>query len=111
MINKPYDCKEKDNIKAFKNLPPCCAHFIRTVQNRIQQEIDSKNPGRFRPTSGFRAESVNRKYGGVTESLHRLGMARDFVPVDGLFDVAPVVDATRLKVIRSPKCWHIELIV
>jgi len=116
----PYDCKEKANIEAWRLLPPVMQHTIRTVQNRIQEEIDKNNPGRFVPTSGFRAESVNRKYGGAPESLHRLGMARDFIPVDGFFvnTDAPLLAVSRFRVLRSPsdlskpqKCWHVEVIV
>lgn len=109
----PYDCSEKNNIKAFKSLPPSMQFHIRTLQNAIQSEIDKKNPGIFRPTSGFRSESVNRKYGGALESLHRLGCARDFVPVAG-FSVnsnCPDVDLERFKVIRSPRCWHVEIVI
>lgn len=109
--HSPYDCKESANIAAFKRLPPLLQHTIRTVQNRIQQEVDKKNPGKFRPTSGFRSESVNRKYGGEMESLHRVGMARDFVPINGIFTDSPVVDSNYFRVIRSPKCWHIEVMV
>lgn len=109
--HSPYDCKESANVAAFKKLPPCCQHFIRTIQNRIQEEVDKKNYGKFRPSSGFRSESVNRKYGGEMESLHRVGMARDFVPIDGIFTYSPIVDNNYFRVIRSPRCWHIEVIV
>lgn len=115
----PYDCSEPDNIRAWKRLPPCFQNFIRTIQNCIEDEIQKKNPCKYRATSGFRAESVNRKYGGQLESGHRVGYPRDFVPVDG-FSVnshAPVVDVSRFRVLRSPadvklpqKCWHIEFI-
>ena len=109
--HSPYDCKESANIAAFKKLPPVMQHTIRTIQNRIQEEVDKKNPGKFRPTSGFRAESINRKYGGSLESLHRLGMARDFVSISGDVTCPPVVDSNYFKVIRSPRCWHVEVIV
>jgi hypothetical protein len=124
----PYDCLESANIQAFKRLPPCCQHFIRTIQSRIEAEIQEKNPGKFRATSGFRAESVNRKYNGALESLHRLGMSRDFVPIAGfsVYSNPPVVDVERFRVLRSPalvtspngkhavsvqKCWHVEVII
>lgn len=107
----PYDCNETNNRLAWRRLPPCCQHFIRTIQNRIQEEVDKKNPGKFKPTSGFRAESVNRKYDGALESLHRLGMARDFVDFSGSFANPPCVDTNYFRVIRSARCWHIEVII
>lgn len=108
----PYDCSEKDNIKAFQRLPPVMQHTIRTIQARIQEEVETKNPCGFIPTSGFRAESTNRKYGGAMESLHRLGCARDFVNASGFNpSIKPVVDDTRFKVIKSARCWHIEVII
>ena len=78
------------------------------MQHKIQAEIDEKNSGLFRPTSGFRSETTNRKYGGTIESLHRVGVARDFVPVNGLFDNPPAVDPAWFLVRRSPRCWHVE---
>jgi len=107
-VHSPYDCKESSNVQAFRLLPPSLQHYIRTVQHKIQAEVDQKNPGLFLPTSGFRSETTNRKYGGVIESLHRLGVARDFVPANGLFHSAPVVDSAWFLVRRSPRCWHIE---
>lgn len=107
-VHSPYDCKESSNVQAFRLLPPSLQHYIRTVQHKIQAEIDEKNLGLFRPTSGFRSETTNRKYGGVIESLHRLGVARDFVPVNGLFDNPPAVDPAWFLVRRSPRCWHVE---
>jgi len=112
----PYDCIGSDgvsNAKAFKRLCPTMQFTIRTIQNAIQTEIDSKNPGMFRPSSGFRSEQINRLHGGSLESLHRLGCARDFVPVEPLtFNTgAPSVDSARFRVIRSPLCWHVEVIV
>lgn len=109
--HSPYDCKEPSNVAAFKRLPPTMRHTIRTIQNRIQEEVDKKNPGKFRPTSGFRSEVANRKCGGSIESLHRLGMARDFVALSGSFASPPVVDTNYFRVIRSPRCWHVEVIV
>ena len=109
-VHSPYDCKEVTNVQAFRLLPPSLQHYIRTVQHKIQAEIDEKNAGRFLPTSGFRSETPNRKYNGTIESLHRLGVARDFVPVNGLFDDPPVVDSAWFLVRRSPRCWHVEYI-
>lgn len=111
--NSPYDCKEQSNVAAWKMLPPCCQHFIRTIQARIQEEIETRNAGQFKPTSGFRSEATNRKYGGATESLHRLGMARDFIPINGFstYPLPPVVDNSRFSVIRCPNCWHVEVII
>lgn len=119
-VTSPYDCKESANVSAWRRLPPCCQHFIRTIQARIQEEIDKKNSGLYVPTSGFRAESTNIKYFGALESLHRLGMARDFVPIAGFsaYSNAPFVDVERFRVLRSPadlnkpqKCWHVEVTV
>lgn len=107
----PYDCGESENVKAWKKLPPCCQHFIRTVQASIQEEVEKNNPSLYRPTSGFRAESINRKYHGSVESLHRLGMARDFVDSCGSLVNPPVVNSERFRVIRSSKCWHVETII
>lgn len=107
--HSPYDCSEASNVSAFKRLPHFAQFFIKTVQARIQEEVEKNNPGRFRPTSGFRAESTNRKFGGSLESLHRLGLARDFVPFDGVFASPPLVDSARFRVLRSPRCWHVEM--
>lgn len=107
--HSPYDCKEKENVEVFRALPAFFQFFIRTVQNRIQEEVEKNNPNRFKPTSGFRAEIINRKYGGARESLHRLGCARDFVPLNGDFSSPPLVDSTRFRVLRSSRCWHIEM--
>lgn len=103
----PYDCKEPHNVQTFSKLPPSLQNYIRQVQHKIQQEVDSRNPGQFRCTSGFRSETVNRKYSGSIESLHRLGVARDFVPVGGVFSDPPAVDPDWFSVSRSPRCWHV----
>lgn len=112
----PYDCSESSNVEAFRKLPPSTQMYIRTVQNSIQEEISRKNPGLFKSTSGFRSQATNQKYGGVLESLHRLGVARDFVPVSGIFTSIPLVDENRFTLLRSPcdvklpqKCWHVQI--
>lgn len=114
--NMPYDCVGVDgvsNAKAFKKLPPTMQFTIRTIQNSIQTEVDSKNPGKFQPTSGFRSEDTNIRNDGQLESLHRLGCARDYVPVKPFTfnDGAPVVDSSRFRVFRSPLCWHVVVII
>ena len=43
-VHSPYDCKEPSNVQAFRLLPPSLQHYIRTVQHKIQAEIDEKMP-------------------------------------------------------------------
>lgn len=104
-----YDPANPRHGQIFAKLAPAIQVAISCYQEQIQREVDTKNPGRFRPTSGFRCASENARVGGVPDSLHIWGMARDFVPVDGDFSREPSVCSRRYRVHRSPKCWHIEV--
>lgn len=103
-----YDCTEAPNVKAFSALPGCAKAFINNVQARIQEEVEKKNPGKFLPTSGFRSTATNSKYAGQPQSLHLVGCARDFVPIDGIFSNPPIADEHMFIVRRSPRAWHVE---
>ena len=76
---------------AWDRLPASIKVAVEVYQQMLQREIDKRNPGRFRPTSGFRSDSGNRSCGGVVDSLHLWGAARDFVPVDSSFRSPPSV--------------------
>lgn len=95
--------------KCFARLSPVIQMAITQFQIAIQSEVDKKNPGKFRPTSGFRSPQQNAAVGGVVDSLHIWGMARDFVPFDGDFSVPPSVCSRRFLVRRSARCWHVEV--
>lgn len=99
---------------AWDRLPASIKVAIEVYQQMLQREVDKRNPGRFRPTSGFRSDTGNRRCGGVVDSLHLWGSARDFVPVDPSFRAPPSVCASLFIVRRSPvdgpfKCWHVEV--
>lgn len=99
----------------WKRLPETIRGTIKALQEGIQNSIDYSNPGKFRPTSGWRSDKGNRSNRGMVGSLHLWGAARDFVPVDSAYRLPPVVRSDRLQVVRSPKtgkfrCWHVQLI-
>jgi len=104
-----YDPEVARHQEVFTRFGPTLALVISGYQEIIQVEVDRKNPGKFRPTSGFRAASHNSLVGGVPDSLHIWGMARDFVPVDGDFAHPPIVCERKFRLLRSARCWHVEL--
>lgn len=107
--NSPYDCKGKfkeSHKKAFNKLPFIFKSFIKIAQTKIQKEVERLNPNRkIRATSGFRSISANRQIGGVVDSLHLFGLARDFA-----FDSIdkPLKVPSDMEIIRSANCWHVQ---
>jgi hypothetical protein len=107
----PYDCKGqdgKDNKQAFNRLPSFFQLFIKQTQAKIQKIVETENPGkRIVPTSGFRCHKVNDRWGGVDDSLHLFGLARDFSK--RLCPDKPYVSPdSGLIVIDSGNCWHVQ---
>jgi hypothetical protein len=103
---KPYDCKEKANIVAFRALPSALQLLIKQTQSKIQQAVQINNPGRkIVATSGFRSFAVNSKVGGVANSLHLWGFARDF----RLFadEQEPFIVPDSMICLKSKNCWHV----
>lgn len=65
-----------------KDLPAEHARFCAAAQYLIQAVIELYNPGsreKFRVTSGWRSFTNNARVGGVSDSLHLVGLARDYV--------------------------------
>lgn len=104
-----YDFQVPRHGIVFARLGPVLQQAISTYQEKIQAEVDNKNPGRFVPTSGFRCASENQRVGGVPDSMHIWGLARDFAPVDGDFERGPVVCSRLFRVLKSHNCWHVEI--
>lgn len=107
--NSPYDCKGKyanSHKKAFQKLPLIFKSFIKIAQTKIQKEVERLNPERkIRPTSGFRSVTANYQIGGVIDSLHLFGLARDFAfdSIDKPLKVPPDMEC-----FKSKKCWHVQ---
>lgn len=106
---------EGGHESAWSRVPASVKIAIEVYQSCLQREIDKRNPGKFRPSSGWRSDSGNRCAGGVADSRHLWGGARDFVPVDPGYRKPPVVCSSMFRVLRSPvqgsfKCWHVEVI-
>jgi len=91
-----------------KLLLPAVQESIRAYQEIIQIEVDKKNPGQYRPTSGWRSDSGNRVVGGVPDSAHLWGGARDFVRLDGA-NIPPTVCSKLFGVLMSSGCWHVYI--
>lgn len=81
MINV-YDEREPQNIEAFRRLPVFFQAYITQriyeLKNIIFGILQNTE---YYPvfTSGFRSPEVNKKVGGVSDSLHLHGLAVDFV--------------------------------
>ena len=115
-LSFPFDRKSVDNEVSWRKLPKWLQSSMQATIGKIVKWVDKNNPGRFRFTSGFRSDLVNRSCGGVIGSKHLYGLAIDFVPVDGDFGVPPSTSIApccgqRYRIIRSPQCWHCELVV
>lgn len=95
-------------LHAASLLPAGVAAEVQALQAQIQEEVESKNPGKFLPSSGWRSDSGNRAVGGVVDSDHIWGRARDFVPGPEL-SCPPVVCSAKYQVIPSRGCWHVRL--
>ena len=95
---------------AWQKLPVVFQLFVQRQQMRIQKAIESKYPGKFVASSGFRSFHGNTLVGGKSGSRHCFGCARDFVSVGGGHgDIKPCL-GDEFRVIRSPDCWHVEVI-
>jgi len=106
----PFDCEGKDgeyNFQAFKELPSVLRLVIRQTQQKIQESIETSNPGRLvKATSGFRAYQTNERWGGKKNSLHLFGFARDF-KID-LGEDKPLTVPEFLECFLSKGCWHVQ---
>lgn len=77
-----YDSDEPSNCETFKRLPAFYQDYIcdkhNTLRNVVYMLCRSVN---VKPvfTSGFRSFAVNKKVGGVSDSLHLYGLAVDFI--------------------------------
>lgn len=114
-----YDDKEpwkSLHEKEFVKLPQPLRSAIEIIQHKIQYEVEQAVINQFgvealkdlKPTSGFRSYAGNKKAGGVVNSKHLLGCARDFSRC-GMFRNNFIHDTSNLRVIPS-KGWHVELI-
>jgi len=72
-----YDTSEKKHEKTFKRLPPALQEIIRDAQRTLQLLVTTRYKNAI-PTSGYRCPQVNTSVGGVVDSLHLFGFARDF---------------------------------
>lgn len=125
MISTDIFDPEGGHDNAWARVPASVKIAIEVYQQCIQREVDKRNPGKYRPTSGWRSDSGNRnisrsdsgsrRASGVVDSRHLWGGARDFVPVDTNYRLPPVVCPSMFRVLRSPatgpfRCWHVEVI-
>lgn len=82
-----YDDSEPSNCEAFKRLPSFYQQYITDKHCELRNYVFSvfKNT-KYKPlfTSGFRSSAVNKKVGGVSDSLHLYGLAIDFVLMSNL---------------------------
>lgn len=85
-----FDNSEPSNCESFKNLPSFFQDYI-TQKHSVLVKVATKlcENQSFKPliTSGYRSPSVNKKVGGVSNSLHLHGLAIDFICVTRLGDV------------------------
>lgn len=97
-----YDFSEPSNCEAWKRLPCFFRDYIFGLQCSMQLQIKKalENESRLiKFTSAFRSPFVNKKCGGVSDSLHLHGLAVDFVFLKPL---GKVIFIEKLSII--PKC-------
>ena len=114
MISTDIFDPEGGHEHAWSRVPASVKIPIEVYQQCIQREVDKRNPGMFRPSSGWRSDSGNRRVGGVVDSRHLWGASRDFIPVDPSYRKPPIVCPSMFRVLRSPatgpfRCWHVEV--
>lgn len=80
-----YDNQEPSNCEAWKNLPSFFQDYItakhENLRNYVYNLFRQVNLVPFF-TSGFRSVAVNKKVGGVSDSMHLYGLAVDFTLQD-----------------------------
>ncbi len=104
-----YDADTAANREGWARLPLAARHVFSALQAEIQREIQTKNPGRFRPLSGWRSDRANRDCGGVVGSRHLYGAALDVAPVEPADTAPPKVCPLKYRVVKS-RSWHVEMI-
>lgn len=80
-----YDDSEPSNCEAFKRLPPFFQDYITSKHADLRNfAIHVLDKYGYKPifTSGFRSVAVNKKVGGVSDSLHIHGLAVDLILID-----------------------------
>lgn len=100
------------HAQAWERLPDYLRQSFSAMQRTIQEEIDRKNPGKYRVVSGWRSDRGNRACGGIVDSDHLWALARDFRSVDG-GNTPPRVCSKRFQVIRSGpdgKTYHVRIL-
>lgn len=105
----------KDNAEAFKRLPLVFRYFIESqhkiliskVRNRVRNLYGEEGLKDLVKSSGFRSYSTNVRHNGISDSLHLVGLAADFLKV-GIFKDNPIPVCCSLECIDSGKCWHVQ---
>lgn len=80
-----YDDSEPSNCEAFKRLPSFFQDYITAKHADLRNfAIHILDKYGYKPifTSGFRSVAVNKKVGGVSDSLHIHGLAVDIILID-----------------------------
>lgn len=80
-----YDDSEPSNCEAFKRLPPFYQDYITAKHADLRNfAFHILEKYGYKPifTSGFRSVYVNKKVGGVSDSLHIHGLAVDLILID-----------------------------
>lgn len=104
-----------DNLNAYNRLPTVLQYFISSehkiliqkIVNNVRSKYGEEGVGDLVKSSGFRAYQTNVRHNGVSDSLHLVGLAADFLKV-GIFKDKPIPVCCNLQCIDSGKCWHIQ---